>query len=192
MDHAGLVRRRDRARGFGRDSESRPPPAAGRARCAASASRRRRSSSRRTPGRPASRRSRESCRCWGGRAPTRSAPRLAGAPGIGILRQVDRQELQRDRAAQPRIFRLVDDAHAAGADALEDPVVGDRLANHAGSQDTPAARASGISGSEVPGVPQVPRVPRVRNAEPTELPEPSEPEPSEPTEPSEPGSTPPR
>ena len=32
------------------------------------------------------------------------------------------QRLERDRAAEPRIFGLVDDAHAAAADFLDDPV----------------------------------------------------------------------
>ena len=40
------------------------------------------------------------------------------------LRQSRRQELERDEAAELRVLGLVDDAHAAAADLLQDAVVG--------------------------------------------------------------------
>ena len=48
---------------------------------------------------------------------------LQRLPGRGEL---GRQELERDLAAQPRVLGLVDDAHAAAADPVEDAVVGQR------------------------------------------------------------------
>ena len=65
-----------------------------------------------------------------------------------------RQELQRDTARHARIFRLVDEAHAAGPELADDAVVGQggsdhgawapeyrRLAENLGrSEDTPAVR----------------------------------------------------
>ena len=41
-----------------------------------------------------------------------------------------RQELERDRAAEARVFGLVDDAHAAAAEEFGDLIVGDPLADH--------------------------------------------------------------
>src|ERR1700674_253999 len=40
------------------------------------------------------------------------------------------QELEGDEAMQPRVFRFVDDAHAATSELLDDAVVGDGLADH--------------------------------------------------------------
>jgi hypothetical protein len=40
-----------------------------------------------------------------------------------VARERDRQKLQRQRAAEPRVRCLVDNAHAAGANLLEDAVV---------------------------------------------------------------------
>jgi hypothetical protein len=51
-------------------------------------------------------------------------------PGLWILRQVERQELERDHPAQVRVLGLVDHAHGARAHPFEDPVVGNRLPNH--------------------------------------------------------------
>jgi hypothetical protein len=40
------------------------------------------------------------------------------------------EELERHLSAEAGVLRLVDDAHAPAAELLEDPVVGDRLADH--------------------------------------------------------------
>ena len=45
--------------------------------------------------------------------------------GLRVALQIVRQELQRDVPAQRQVLGLVDDAHAAGPDAVQDPVVGD-------------------------------------------------------------------
>ena len=42
------------------------------------------------------------------------------------------KELQRNRAIEPCILSLVDDAHAALAELFDDPVVADGLADHDG------------------------------------------------------------
>jgi hypothetical protein len=43
-------------------------------------------------------------------------------PPHRVARVLGRKGLQRDRAAQPRIFSLVHDSHAAAADFPDDPV----------------------------------------------------------------------
>jgi hypothetical protein len=48
----------------------------------------------------------------------------------GILRPLQRQELERHVPAEPDILGAVHDAHAAPAELLEDPVVRDGLAEH--------------------------------------------------------------
>ena len=49
---------------------------------------------------------------------------------LGVRGQIARQELQRDLTAEPDVFRAVDDAHAAAADAFENPVMTDSGADH--------------------------------------------------------------
>ncbi len=49
---------------------------------------------------------------------------------LRVVPHVVGQELQRDAPAELEVFGLVDDAHAAAAQLLEDPVVGDGLADH--------------------------------------------------------------
>ena len=48
----------------------------------------------------------------------------------GLQRHVFRQELEGDRAIEPRVLGLVDDAHAAAAEEFGDLVVGNPLADH--------------------------------------------------------------
>ena len=50
--------------------------------------------------------------------------------GLGILRGVVGKKLQRDKAAEKRVFGLVNHAHSAAAEEFDDPVVGDGLADH--------------------------------------------------------------
>ncbi len=45
-----------------------------------------------------------------------------------------RKEFESDEASQLDVFGLVDDAHATAAEFVDDAVVGDGLANHAGSR----------------------------------------------------------
>ncbi len=52
---------------------------------------------------------------------------LESSQGVGILRELRRQELHGDEALQPRILRLVDHAHPPGAQLLDDAVVRERL-----------------------------------------------------------------
>ena len=49
---------------------------------------------------------------------------------LRIARDVVGQELQRDEAVQARVLGLVDHAHAAAAQLLDDAVVRDGLADH--------------------------------------------------------------
>ena len=63
------------------------------------------------------------CRC-GSRLAAKSLQRLA------ILRHIFRQKLECDEAAEARVFRLVNDSHAAAAELLNNAVVGYNLANH--------------------------------------------------------------
>jgi hypothetical protein len=47
-----------------------------------------------------------------------------------ILREPLRQKLERDEAMEPRVLGLVYHPHAAPAEFLEDPVMGNGFANH--------------------------------------------------------------
>ena len=69
----------------------------------------------------------------------RSSARFALEPLQRLRIAVQRlgQELQRDPAAQPRVFCAVDDAHPARAQPLEDAVMGNSLSDH-GSAGVPA------------------------------------------------------
>ena len=51
---------------------------------------------------------------------------------LRIAGNVVGQELQGDKAAQAGVLGLVDDAHAAAAELVNDSVVGDGLADHSG------------------------------------------------------------
>src|SRR4029453_9424918 len=57
----------------------------------------------------------------------RGRPRLESEAlrGLRVALQVGWQELQRDVPAKRQILGLIDDAHAARADAAQDPIVGD-------------------------------------------------------------------
>src|ERR1700730_12790931 len=46
---------------------------------------------------------------------------------LRVMRQVVWQELQRDKTVESRIFRLVDNAHTAAAEFLDDSVMRDGL-----------------------------------------------------------------
>ena len=50
--------------------------------------------------------------------------------GLRIARNIFRQEFQRDKSAQPRVFGLVNDAHTAAAQLFEDTVMGNALVFH--------------------------------------------------------------
>jgi hypothetical protein len=58
---------------------------------------------------------------------------------LAVAGQVLRQELQRDGALEPQILGPVDDAHAAGTECLDDPVMRDAFADHGGSPHRQAA-----------------------------------------------------
>src|ERR1700732_1516092 len=62
----------------------------------------------------------------------RSRLRLAlkSAQCSGVASDVFRKELQRNEAPQPRVFRLVDNAHPATAQFFDDAVVGNSLTDH--------------------------------------------------------------
>jgi hypothetical protein len=49
--------------------------------------------------------------------------------GLRVLRQILRQKLQSDEAAQHGVFRFVDHAHSTTAEFLDDAVMGDSLTN---------------------------------------------------------------
>ena len=53
--------------------------------------------------------------------------RLGEKPGprAGVAGELRREELQRDRAQEPRILGLVDDSHASLTELLDDPVMED-------------------------------------------------------------------
>ena len=59
---------------------------------------------------------------------------LANEPCLDLLlaEQMRRQKLQRDAAAELRVLGLVDNAHAAFADLLDDPVMRDPTAGPRG------------------------------------------------------------
>ena len=65
--------------------------------------------------------------------------------GIGSVSEIGRQELQRDKAPQPRILGLVYDAHSAAAQLLGDPIVRERLTDQRIAAGT-AAVAAALSG----------------------------------------------
>ena len=50
-----------------------------------------------------------------------------------IVGQIIGQELQRHKAAQARVFGLIDDAHTAAAEPFQDAVVRDRSVDHLGA-----------------------------------------------------------
>ena len=59
--------------------------------------------------------------------------RLAAEPieGLRVAREILGQELQRDGAAEPVVFGLVDDTHPALAELSDDAITRDRTAQHA-------------------------------------------------------------
>ena len=63
----------------------------------------------------------------------RSGARLATETfqGLRILRDLVRQELERDEATQVRILGLVHHAHTAAAELADDTVMRDRRIDHA-------------------------------------------------------------
>jgi len=70
----------------------------------------------------------------GARLPLESLERL------GVVRQLVGQQLEGHATLEAHVLRLVDDAHAAAAEPAQDPVVGQRLADH---------RACGLLGSRM-------------------------------------------
>ncbi len=50
--------------------------------------------------------------------------------GVGIFRQLGREKLQRDVTVQPDVERLVDDAHTAATEFVDDAIVRDGLSDH--------------------------------------------------------------
>ena len=76
------------------------------------------------------RRCRKWCRYWGGSAPTRRAPRAGSAHGLGIVGQFVGQKLESDATTEAKILGLIDHAHAATTQLLQDPVVRDGLSEH--------------------------------------------------------------
>ena len=63
---------------------------------------------------------------------SRSCPGLVNEPrlGLGIAGQAGGQEFQGDKTLQPHILSLIDDAHAALADLLENFIMGNDLTDH--------------------------------------------------------------
>ena len=61
---------------------------------------------------------------------TRPAPRAGNAPEPAGPELRLRQELERDKAAEPSVLGLVNHTHAAATEFLDDAVVGDGFANH--------------------------------------------------------------
>ncbi len=81
-------------------------------------------------------------------------PRFAREPGqrCWILRELRRDELERHRAVQPRVFGLVDDAHAAAGQPGDDVVVRERLVDQriaAGLMVAVAALAGELACGEI-------------------------------------------
>ena len=62
----------------------------------------------------------------GGRGPSLA---LESAQRLPVASQIVRQELEGDEAMEPGVLRLVDHAHAAAAELLDDAVVGEGLAD---------------------------------------------------------------
>ena len=55
---------------------------------------------------------------------------LEAVQGLRVLGNIFRQELQSDKAVQPGVFGLVNHAHAAATELLDDAVMRDGLADH--------------------------------------------------------------
>jgi hypothetical protein len=55
---------------------------------------------------------------------------LEAAERLRVFGHVIRQELERDKTVQPRVFTLVDDTHPAAAQLFDDAVVRDSLVDH--------------------------------------------------------------
>ena len=55
---------------------------------------------------------------------------LETPPALGVADGFAGEELQGDRALEPRVERAIDDSHPALAKLAEDPVMGDRLFGH--------------------------------------------------------------
>ena len=73
---------------------------------------------------------RKSCRCWDGSGRKRHAPRGESVQGLRVLGHFVGQEFQGDEAPKLGVLGLVDDAHPAAAQFLDDAVVRDGLADH--------------------------------------------------------------
>ena len=56
---------------------------------------------------------------------------------LRIADEIVREEFQRGKPAEPRVFGLVDHTHAAAAQLLDDAIVRDGLANHRGGVGEP-------------------------------------------------------
>ncbi len=77
---------------------------------------------------------------------------IEGGSGLGFTpeaflslvvgEQPHRQELQRDGSVEARVLGFVDDTHTPAAELLDDPVVGDGLADHQLTQSTGTRRFS--------------------------------------------------
>ena len=80
--------------------------------------------------RPA-RRSRRWCRCSDGSGQTRPEPRGGNVPAPADPAQHRRAGTSGRQSGQERVLRLIDDAHAAAAEFLDDAVVGDGLIQQA-------------------------------------------------------------
>ena len=53
--------------------------------------------------------------------------------GLGIFRQLVREQFERHKTMEPRVFRLVDDTHPAAPELMEDLVMRNRLFRHHGA-----------------------------------------------------------
>ena len=49
---------------------------------------------------------------------------------LAVMGYIVREKLERDEAAEARVFGLIDDTHATAAKLFDDAVVGDGLADH--------------------------------------------------------------
>ena len=63
---------------------------------------------------------------------------LKAAKSLGIFGDLVRKELQGNKAVQLYIFRLIDHAHPATAESLDDAIVRNGLADHSGGILRPA------------------------------------------------------
>jgi hypothetical protein len=59
---------------------------------------------------------------------------LEAVEGLRVAREIGGQELEGDLATEPCVFGPVDDTHPAAPEAIENPPVGDRPADHDTSQ----------------------------------------------------------